>query len=110
MFYKQKLHQMEQSVGSADVHADEVGLSKAVYESWCDLTDDQRQTMITLAITESASRHSDDSRLSDDLMAVDIQPMCKLGEWRCSIAIFPGVKMYLGDIPVNPQVSHHLLR
>ena len=80
MFYKQKLHQMEQQcIGSADLHADDVGLSKAVYESWRDLSDDQRQTMITLAITESASRHSDDSRLSDDLLAVDIQPMCKLG-------------------------------
>ena len=71
---------MEQSVGSADIHSDEVSLSEAVYESWCDLTDDQRQTMITLAITENASRHSDDSCLSDDLLMVNIQPMCKLGK------------------------------
>ena len=84
MFYKEKLHQMEQQSlgGSADLHGDDLGLSKAVYESWRDLSDDQRQTMITLAVTEtSSSRHSDDGRLSDDLLGVDIQPMCKLGTY-----------------------------
>ena len=84
MFYKQKLHQMEQQSlgGSADLHGDDLTLSKAVYESWRDLSDDQRQTMITLAVTETASsRHSDDGRLSDDLLGVDIQPMCKLGTY-----------------------------
>ena len=72
LFYKQTVPQMEHCHGN---------VSRVVLSLWRQLTEDQRQTMVTLASTESITPDDpgEGAALSDDLLGVHIQPICKQG-------------------------------